>query len=68
MHTTEKSLTVREFQILKYMVAGLSNPKIAKKLKITESTVKAHVSSIIRKLKVTNRIEVVVKALKLDMI
>ena len=57
-------LSSREFEVLKLLVKGFSNPEIAKKMLISESTVKAHVSSILRKIKVKNRIEAVVIAIK----
>ena len=61
-------LTARENEVLKLMVKGYSNLKISKELSITESTVKAHVSSILRKLKVSNRIKAVVFAIKENLI
>ena len=61
-------LTARENEVLKLMVKGYSNLKISKELSITESTVKAHVSSILKKLKVSNRIKAVVFAIKENLI
>ncbi len=39
------------------LVAGLSNPEIARELIVSINTVKAHVKSIYRKLDVHNRVE-----------
>lgn len=55
----EKPLTKREKEILKYLCEGKSNPQIAKELVVTLSTVKAHVSSIIKKLNASDRTQAV---------
>ncbi len=59
------SLTAREMQVFKYIGKGFSNPQIAKALCITISTVKAHVSNILAKLKVDNRSKAAVIATKI---
>jgi DNA-binding NarL/FixJ family response regulator len=51
-----ETLTAREKEVLKLLVEGRSNKEIAAPLKIEERTVKAHVSRMMRKLGVTNRI------------
>lgn len=61
-------LSSREKEVLKFLVKGFSNPKIAKNMLISESTVKAHVSSIFRKINVKNRIEAVVIAVTKNLI
>jgi DNA-binding NarL/FixJ family response regulator len=48
-------LTQRQRQVLTLIAEGLSNKKIAAALTTTESTVKAHVKEIIRRLNVANR-------------
>lgn len=50
------SLTVRETQILDEVSLGLSNRQIADRLFISESTVKVHIKSLLKKLKVKSRI------------
>jgi NarL family two-component system response regulator LiaR len=50
-------LTDREREVLALLAAGLSNPDIAAQLTIELSTVKTHVSNILAKLEVSNRIE-----------
>lgn len=55
-------LTGREKQVLKFLSDGLSNTEISKQLLISSHTVKAHVSSIIAKLAVTDRVQAAVKA------
>lgn len=56
-------LTNREMEVLRYVVNGLSNIEIGERMFITEHTVKAHISSIIRKLKVKTRIDIAVLAI-----
>lgn len=50
-------LTARQFEILNLVSNGLSNQTIAKKLYISESTVKKHLNSIFKILNVKNRIQ-----------
>lgn len=51
------SLTLRELEVLRLMAKGLNNNEIAKSLTVSLSTIKFHVSSIISKMRVTNRVE-----------
>lgn len=51
------ALTVREKQVLAMVVIGFSNADIARKLFVTESTVKSHLSSVFAKLNVRTRNE-----------
>ena len=44
------SLSERELEVLKLVASGASNREIAKKLYITEGTVKNHISNVLRKL------------------
>ncbi|MBP3924177.1 response regulator transcription factor [bacterium] len=48
-------LTKREMDILKYLIKGYENEEIASELFMSKHTVKAHVSSILRKLHAKNR-------------
>jgi DNA-binding NarL/FixJ family response regulator len=50
-------LTRRELEILRLAAEGLSNAELAKRLWVTEQTVKFHLSNIYRKLDVSNRTE-----------
>jgi NarL family two-component system response regulator LiaR len=50
-------LTSREHQVLQLLAQGLNNHEIAKRLNISLSTVQFHVSNILNKLGVQNRIE-----------
>jgi DNA-binding NarL/FixJ family response regulator len=50
-------LTARELEILQLVAAGAANARIARKLWVTEQTVKFHLSNVYRKLGVANRTE-----------
>lgn|SRR5579859_6254626 len=57
-------LSNREIEILDYIARGNSNKEIAKSLKISDQTVKNHITSILKKLSVNDRTAAVVHALK----
>ncbi|MGC9468902.1 MAG: response regulator [Anaerolineae bacterium] len=57
-------LTTRETDVLALMVDGLSNAQIGERLEISESTVKFHVSNILKKLDAMSRTEAVSLALR----
>ena len=57
MDSPDPLLTVREKEVLKYLVAGKMNKEIAANLFISCETVKSHMKNIFRKLNVTNRVE-----------
>jgi NarL family two-component system response regulator LiaR len=61
-------LTEREREVLALLVDGLTNPEIANRLYISESTVKTHVSNILSKLGVATRTEAVSVALQKGLI
>ena len=54
---TNKKLTDREMEVLKYVMKGLTNKEIARILMITHHTVKAHVAAILRKTCAKNRLD-----------
>jgi two-component system, NarL family, nitrate/nitrite response regulator NarL len=58
-------LSHRELRVLECLVGGAPNKSIARDLGITESTVKVHVKSILRKTRVRNRTQVALWATKL---
>jgi len=57
-------LSQREIEILDYIAHGNSNKEIARALKISDQTVKNHITSILRKLAVNDRTQAVVYALR----
>jgi DNA-binding NarL/FixJ family response regulator len=60
--TAYDSLTEKEIEVLKLLARGMSNTEIAKQLYISESTVKTHVGSMLRKLDLRDRVQIVVFA------
>jgi DNA-binding NarL/FixJ family response regulator len=54
-------LTVRQGQILSMLLQALPNKRIADALSVSENTVKEHVTAILQKLSVGNRVELITK-------
>ena len=61
-------LTERERQILRQIAHGYSNKMIARKLDITEGTVKVHVKRVLHKLGMRSRVEAAVWAVENDLV
>ncbi|MGZ4436024.1 MAG: response regulator [Nocardioides sp.] len=57
-------LTERELEVLKLVAQGLNNREIAKRLFISENTVKNHVRNILEKLQLHSRMEAVMYAVR----
>jgi len=66
--TTEESLTPREREVLELVSQGLSNKLIARRLHISEHTVKFHISSITGKLGASSRTDAVSQGLRRGLI
>jgi two-component system nitrate/nitrite response regulator NarL len=57
-HGTPKlTLTAREQEVIRHVLEGHSNRDIARRLSLSEETIKTHVSNIYRKLGISNRME-----------
>jgi DNA-binding NarL/FixJ family response regulator len=56
------TLTEREREILRLLAQGRSNAELAEQLYLSEATVKTHVSAILRKLAVRDRVQAVIAA------
>lgn len=60
-------LTPQQFRVLKYLADGLMNKQIADNLGVSEGTVRAHVTAILRKLRVNSRTQAVLLVTELDL-
>ncbi|MCF6222975.1 MAG: LuxR C-terminal-related transcriptional regulator [Flavobacteriaceae bacterium] len=60
----ENGISIRELEILKLLILGLTSKQIANKLSISEHTVKTHRKNMIAKCKVKNIIELCVQYIK----
>ncbi|MEH6578087.1 MAG: response regulator transcription factor [Amphritea sp.] len=59
------SLTPQQFRVLTMLTEGLLNKQIAYELSVSEATIKAHVTAILRKLSVNSRTQAVIAAQRL---
>ncbi|MDD2914307.1 MAG: response regulator transcription factor [Gallionella sp.] len=65
---SEIQLTTRQMEALTHLALGLSNKEIADKMNLAEGTVKVHIATLYQILRVSNRIEAVRAAEKLQLI
>jgi len=62
--STPESLTAREVEVLHLLSKGLSNDEIAEQLTISEVTVRTHISHLLSKLHLSNRVQATLYALR----
>lgn len=62
------TLTPRQLRVLQMLRQGLLNKQIAHELAVGETTVKAHVTEVLRKLGVNNRTQAVIETGKIDFV
>ncbi|MEU4689503.1 response regulator transcription factor [Actinoplanes sp. NPDC023714] len=62
LHRDLASLTPRELEVLTLLAGGLSNPELASALNLSEATVKTHITRILTKLQLRDRVQAVVVA------
>jgi NarL family two-component system response regulator LiaR len=60
---TPEPLTTREVEVLQFLAQGLGNQEIARQLKISNATTRTHVSNILSKLHLANRVQAALYAL-----
>jgi len=63
-----KQLSEREYEVLRLLVQGKTNPEIAQQLTISVGTVKIHVEHILAKLHVSDRTQAAVRAIELGLL
>lgn len=65
--TRFRELTPKQIQVLSYLRSGLMNKQIAHEMHVTEATIKAHISAILRKLEINTRTQAVLLMDKLQL-
>ena len=68
MQALSDPLSQRELEVLRLIVAGLSNREIAEELVVSLGTIKSHINHIYQKLEVHSRTQAVVRARELELV
>jgi len=63
-----KALTTREREIVRLVALGFHNPEIARRLAISEVTVKSHLNNVFHKLEIRDRVGLTLYAIRLGLI
>lgn len=64
----QEELSPREEQIVRFVALGLRNAEVAERLAISERTVKAHLNTIFRKLRIRDRVELTLYAARAGLV
>jgi DNA-binding NarL/FixJ family response regulator len=62
------ALTSRELEIVRFVALGLRNAEVARRLAITEVTVKSHLNNVFQKLRIRDRVELTLYAIRTGLI
>ena len=65
---TKLNLSERQYEVLVLVAMGYKNAKIAEMLKVTEATIKAHVSALLKQISAKNRTECVLNAKRMGLL
>lgn len=64
----DKLLTPRELEVLQLVADGLTDKEVAKKLSISEHTIKNHMKAVRRKLGTSNRVQAILSGIKMGIV
>ena len=68
LHDVHSTLSERELEVVRLVAEGLSNKEISSRLKLSDKTVKNHISHILAKMSLTARTQVAVYAIRAGLV